>query len=397
MATAGGFFILMVLVGVGLDSYRLNNTKSDVQNAIDSAVLAVANRSDLEEDKRTSVGNDYLRVNSQNPCNNDATFKYGTSEVTGTVQCEIPTVLLGLVGINSINIEASATATIASSTSNDGIRCVIALDPSYKKTLLASGGTRLNANQCDVHVNSSNPEAVVLSGGSTLHSAENCVVGGVKQGLVNMIPQPPAHCDPINDPFASLQKPTVGACDHYDFNESRDMILNPGVYCGGMRVSNDNFFFNPGVYIIKNGNFKSTGGATLRGNGVTFFLTGTDEDAGIVWSGGGSYNFTASNVGPLAGFLVYLDPEAAKEDKSSVTGGGDVKYEGAFYFPDQTLLISGGGSVTTPSPFTAYVANIIEYTGGSSLNIDFNASATTVTIPEGFYKTSDTGDVRLIK
>ena len=94
--------------------------------------------------------------------------------------------------------------------------------------------------------------------------------------------------------------------------------------------------------------------------------------------------------------MVYLDPNAAKEDKSSITGGGEVYFEGAFYFPDQTLLMSGGGEVTTPSPFTAYVANKVEFTGGSSLTIGIDPSATSVPIPNGLYR-NDATIVRLVR
>ena len=165
-----------------------------------------------------------------------------------------------------------------------------------------------------------------------------------------------------------------------------------------MRVSNDHFVFEPGLYVIKDGTFESTGGATLEGEGVTFYLTGRNEEAGITWGGGGIYNFTAMKTGPLAGFIVYLDPDAEKDDKSVISGGGDTFYEGAFYFPGQELLISGGGTVTTPSPFTAYVADIIQYTGGSSLSIGIDEAATSVPVPDGFFKNGRAvGYARLIE
>jgi hypothetical protein len=209
-----------------------------------------------------------------------------------------------------------------------------------------------------------------------------------------MTPRPDAYCDPVDDPFASIAKPKVGACDEIAFNANTDTTLKPGVYCGGMRVSNATFTFEPGLYVIVDGTFESTGGATLQGDGVSFFLTGAKAEAGLVWSGGGSYHFTAMRTGPLAGFIVYLDPGALKDDRSHVSGGGDIFYEGAFYFPGQTLLISGGGTVTSPSPFTAYVADIIEYTGGGTLRIGADASKSSVPIPAGLYA-AGAGPVRL--
>ncbi|GHA98620.1 hypothetical protein GCM10009069_21930 [Algimonas arctica] len=386
-----------ILIGIGaaIDFAQLTSHKSNLQDALDGAVLTAAAIDNKTEDERALMGNLFLTQNTKKLCVDEADFFFEGDMVTANASCTIDNALLGRSDLTKNTISVSAMAQRSSSSGGNAM-CVIALDLFEKKTLLASGGTTLNANQCSVQVNSGNTKAVVLSGGSTLNSSENCIVGGVEQGLSNMSPQPTVDCEPIDDPFASATKPVVGACNHVDFNENSDTTLYPGVYCGGMRVSNNTFTFMPGLYIIKNGTFESTGGATLQGDGVTFFLTGTAEEAGIVWSGGGAYDFSASKNGPLAGFVVYLDPNALKDDKSVISGGGDVRYEGAFYFPKQTLLISGGGSVATPSPFTAYVANVIKYTGGSSLNIRIDPDATSVPIPQGFYKNT-TQEARLIR
>ena len=124
--------------------------------------------------------------------------------------------------------------------------------------------------------------------------------------------------------------------------------LWPGVYCGGLELKNEAFTLNPGLYIIKDGEFKSSGGAQISGTGVTFFLTG--NDIGVTWSGGGEYQFSAMTTGELAGFVIYLDPDGVPKSKSHISGGGDTTYEGVLYFPNQKLEISGTGSVTTPSP-----------------------------------------------
>ncbi|WP_245408467.1 hypothetical protein, partial [Zhengella mangrovi] len=86
-----------------------------------------------------------------------------------------------------------------------------------------------------------------------------------------------------------------------------------------------------------------------------------------------------------------------KASKSVVSGGGDIYYEGAFYFPGQKLTISGGGTVTSPSPFTSYVADIIEYTGGGNLSIGADPSASSVPIPAGLFEGGNVQQVRLIE
>lgn len=380
-------------VGMAVNLADINMRKSDFQEALDSAVLAAASRPDLDTSARIALAEKMVGSNSLNECVDFNTgFKIENGVVYGNLFCQQVTLFNKIVNPGFTKIYVNAAAEVL----QGNPMCVLSLNLSEKKGLLASGGSNIVANDCSVHVNSASTEAVVFSGGSTLSSDSNCFVGKVKQGLDKMTPPPEASCQPVSDPFKSIMKPAVGACDYVNFNQNTDTTMYPGTYCGGMRVSNAKFTFQPGLYIIDNGTFESTGGATLIGDGVTFFLTGKSAQAGIVWSGGGTYRFTAMKTGTLAGFIVYLDPDAYKDDTSVVSGGGDIYYEGAFYFPSQTLLISGGGTVNSPSPFTAYVADRIEYTGGGTLSIGADPSAASVPIPAGLYGGAGVRQVRLV-
>lgn len=88
-------------------------------------------------------------------------------------------------------------------------------------------------------------------------------------------------------------------------------------------------------------------------------------------------------TGELAGFVIYLDPNAAPLPKSVISGGGNTHYEGAMNFPKQKLEISGTGSATTASPFTAFVARNFLFSGGSQLTINLDLMKTTVPVPAG--------------
>jgi hypothetical protein len=260
--------------------------------------------------------------------------------------------------------------------------CILALDPSMNGALLASGGTDVLAQDCKVQVNSTSASAVTFSGGSTLTAGENCFVGGVSQGLAQMSPKPKKPCPAVADPFAGYQTPAVGACDHTKFKVSGGSpVLSPGVYCGGLTLSSvTTATFQPGVYIIKDGLFTMSGGGRLEGQDVSMFLTGSN--AGLNWSGGGSYHLTAPSSGDLAGFLVFLDPAATAASKSVISGSGEMYYEGILYFPDQQVEVSGGGmTLTNTSPWAMYVAKNFVYSGGSQLIVNLNPIATTVLIP----------------
>lgn len=374
--------VLMVATAMGLNIFDMNQRKSDFQQSLDAAVLAASAMSTSSESERIAVAEKVLAANVDELCQSTTTsVVIDGNKVTGNFTCHYKAILAGIITPEWLTLKVTS---VAEATQTGVPTCILALNKTIKRSFLASGGGKITGNDCRAHVNSSNVEAVTLSGGSSLTSAENCVVGGVKQGLSYMTPQPPASCDQIDDPFASITKPTVGSCDHYNFDVNTDMTIYPGVYCGGMRLANKTFHLEPGLYVVKDGTLESSGGATIIGDGVTFYLTGTTTATGAVLSGGGIYQLTAMKTGSLAGFVFYLDPGALKTSKSTVSGGGDTYFEGAFYFPGQTLLISGGGTVTTPSPFTAYVADLLEFTGGSDMTVGIDRSKSTVPIPSGF-------------
>jgi hypothetical protein len=380
---------LIGVLGAAIDYSRASLQNRHLQDTLDGAALAAASGLNVTDDARIQAGTSFFHSNIKNPCNGDPTITIDGLEATASKSCSVQAAFLGVVGVDSFEIAGTATAVRGES----GMPlCILALDPSMRKSLLGGGGTEWIANDCTVQVNSSNDEAVSLSGGSSIKSGTNCFVGGVKDGLSNILPKPEPSCDPVPDPFASVAKPTVGACDYEEYEEDTPTTLSPGVYCDGLIIKNSEFKLNPGLYIIKDGEFKSTGGATIIGEGVTFYLVG--EDAGLIWGGGGTYHLTAMKSGELAGFVIYLDPDAEPADNSHVSGGGDTYYEGVLYFPNQELEISGGGSVTSPSPFTAFVANSFSFTGGSKLLINVNEDATDVPIPSGLL--AGTGSTRLI-
>ena len=361
---------------------------TELQSVADSASLAAAH--ELKKDKWTiksvkDAVESYVNLNAAGLEN--ITVASVTADKTAN-QVRVALTMPGERSFTAIFMDQdpviSVAATVELGAGEGTPICVFALDPAMSKAVEGSGGTVWDANDCSVQVNSQNAKSVNLSGGSSITSEENCFAGGVDQGLANVEPVPTPGCQPKPDPFANLQRPdTSGACDHNSFSADDSITLSPGLYCGGLVLRNDVFNFEPGLYVIKDGAFVTSGGATLIGEGVTFFLTGSG--AGLTWSGGGNYRLKAMSTGSLAGFVVYLDPAAGRLAKSVVSGGGDTVYEGVLYFPNQKLELSGTSTASSPSPFTAFVANNFLFSGGSQLSINIDKDNTTVPIPAGLY------------
>ena len=158
-------------------------------------------------------------------------------------------------------------------------------------------------------------------------------------------------------------------------------MLSPGVYCGGLTLSSvATATLLPGLYVIKDGLFKMSGGGTFIGNGVTILLTG--NSVGLDWSGGGSYHLVASSSGPLAGFAIFMDPNATPAAKSVISGTGAMYYEGILYFAGQQVEVSGTGlTYAAVAPWTILIANNFVYSGGSQMVVKADATLTSVFIP----------------
>jgi hypothetical protein len=289
------------------------------------------------------------------------------------------TTMLGIIGINSLDVSATSTARVKAGSPV----CLHILNKTMDQSLVASGGSTLDATPCVVWVNSSSYKAVTLSGGSHLNAAMNCIHGGFSQGyaLAYVVPQ---DCGIRDDPFASMNPTTPSNCTFSKFaSGEKSVTISPGVYCGGLTLSGGpTVTVQPGVYVIRDSKLTMSGGGSMTGKGVVFVIEGTST---VDLSGGGSYSLTAPTSGPLAGFVFFQRPTASPGQKANLSGTGSLYYQGVLYFPTQNAIISGGSTTATSSPFTAYIANSVTYSGTSGLKINYDPPQITVPIPNGIF------------
>ena len=283
-----------------------------------------------------------------------------------------------IFGWETLDLEAVAVAVLGS-TAPAG--CLIALDPGTDKALLLSGGSAIDSPGCGVQVNSTHPKALEVSGGGYIHASDICVAGDANlSGGSTASPPVTANCAPLPDPFAGITPPGHAGCTYNDVKISGGAhTFSPGVYCGGISMSSGvDATFLPGHYVIRNGRLTSSGGGSIRGDQVVFHLTGTGALVNV--SGGGDIRLTAPRSGPLAGFVFYQDKEATPGLKNKISGGGALYYEGAVYFPDQHVEMSGGSTGTTP-PWTMFVARTLLISGGGALRVRADYDASSVPAP----------------
>jgi hypothetical protein len=133
-----------------------------------------------------------------------------------------------------------------------------------------------------------------------------------------------------------------------------------------------NVTFDPGIYYIdgSNGGSLDIGSqAVVNAPGVVFILTTTSNDfstvARVNMNGGAEMNLTAPTSGTYAGIMMYQDRRATQNLSNLVNGNSDSLYQGALYFPKQSLTFSGTSGMDTKC--LQIVSRQVTFTGDSAV------------------------------
>ena len=190
------------------------------------------------------------------------------------------------------------------------------------------------------------------SNAEIVNAEEICVNGNYEmKSNSDSNPLPTANCPTSGDPYVSLPEPEEAddSCDenNYELNSNDEDTLDPGVYCGGIKIkSNAEAFFSPGIYIIKNEKFLIDSNASVEGDNVFFYLTG--NNAIIDFDSNASVDLSAPTSGTYEGILFFQD-----RDNSGihyVDSNANASLWGALYFPngeyysDSNATLGDGGS-----------------------------------------------------
>ena len=286
----------------------------------------------------------------------------------------------------TIQVRAVATAKIQ----GGGAFCFIALD-SANNPGIGFKNSQAQLTNCGIKSNSNDNRSLAVTGTSlvSVDKAEVSVVGNIfETGGANLDTHgtpPETGSDPAGDPFADVDFPTpLPACSP---NPSPIVggteTLPPGRYCGGLDIQGGaTVNFDSGIYFIDGGDFKSVGNSALVGLEVSFVLTGdTPADiGGLFLNTGTQLQFSAPSSGPLEGILFFQDRRALSTAPSNKIVNSQLQTDGAFYFPTQELVLSGGTQVQVSSPGCAgFVARLLTL-NAAQIQIDCNGTASSAVI-----------------
>ena len=388
--------VLLGVAGFALDYSTFSAQQSKMRETADMAALAAVREAAVagwNETTARNIAEQMIETNMENNTIGGAMYAAAVSidRTKNRVTVEMSQdghgyFLLGL-GIGSPQIRVSSSAAIASSSNI----CVLALEPAAADTIKLDGGASLTGNRCGVFANSRDSGAIDVQK-SQVKAEVICSAGGFSGSKLAYDPDPVTDCPAVPDPLADRQPPSVGSCDHNDTQIDGNATLTPGVYCGGIRITGSGIVsLKPGEYIIRNGPLELSGSATLQGDNVGFFFTGTT--AKTSFGTATTINLTAPKTGPLAGILFFEDRNATVGREFDMSSKNARRLVGTIYLPKGTLKVTGASKFADASEWTAIIARDVEVTNGPSILLNSDYAASNIPVPTGI--SAETGRIFL--
>ena len=363
------------MAGAAVDFGRAYNVRSELQSSADAAALAGAKLGgQATSSARISAASSVFTANISGVPAPGIVVNGET--VTVTAAMNVPTALLGVVGITELPVNAKSVA--SSVTSPPSIpptaTCVLLLQAS-QVGLYVNSESKLDAT-CGLHVNSNHStEALFANSSSHITTTSTCVRGEARLSSGSTAtPTPVEGCAVKPDPLLSLAEPSNAAasCNHTDFKveNGQTKTMSPGVYCKKTLInSGGTATMQPGVYIFRQGEFLVNSQSTVTGSQVMMFFV--DKDARLNVNSDGVFKVSAPKSGTYQGMLMF---QGRHHDNSSappfiVNSDGNTRLEGTIYLPKGTLEVNSWSTANQLAAYTAIVADKMVLNSNGTLKI----------------------------
>jgi Flp pilus assembly protein TadG len=326
-------------VGAAVDLSKANDVKTQLQNALDAAVLAgVTQTSAKQVSTATAVFTGDFAGKYGNT--GSATFTQNANgTLSGTATSSVQMSFMAMLGKSSIAVNAAATATPGAQSSTPV--CILLTNTLASQALLVNSGGKLNAPTCEIHVLSTQSPAAIFN--DTPNVKRICIKGStiIKNGGAN--PNALTSCATINDPFAgNLPTISVGTCTNPG-NFSGNVTLSPGTYCGTNFNGSGTLTLNPGLYVIK-GTWNINSGWTVNGSGVTIYFA--DQNSYIQFNSNVTANLSAPTSGTYANILMF-EPTGLSTSNLVFDGTTGSSFTGLIYLPSREVTINSTSTVSS--------------------------------------------------
>jgi Putative Flp pilus-assembly TadE/G-like len=293
----------------------------------------------------------------------------GDKYVKVEISRALPTFFAAVVGKSSMTVRAKAIGGIITPSGY----CLVALETGAYRGLLVDGGATLSAENCNIAVRATGSEALCLQNppsslsvtGGTISVAASA---GTYTGCAltpTTTPSTPLQTGvtSIQDPLSYLTMPSYSPtclATNKTINGSQIVTLDPGTYCGGIRIQNTaQVSLNPGVYTLLGGGLRVENNSFLTSlpGGVTFINTwdGSHPYVPYLIQSGTTINLTANTTAvgnTMPGILFYGDKtwigqiDHFDATANDIQSGATSTINGALYFPTQLLELHSGSTQT---------------------------------------------------
>ena len=360
--------VILGMTALGTDGSYYVMSKSNLQTAVDAAAYAAAwEMSQGSDDNMDFMARLEAERNGFDPSAGElvvtpVTQSDGQVVIEASISQTAPLWFFNAVVSEPFKINVEAQSLVSNDYS--GNYCILALEEENSGAFSAVGTVDIFAESCGLAVNSTDEEAIDLSGnidlnfGTVTIAGDYAINGGAAEFTYSSLR---AHASRVLDPYADLEVPETTPCTaaavrrRTSITGSGSATLNPGVYCGGITISGTNdITLNPGTYVLDGGDFLVRGGGSLRGEGVTIILTNTGAGSWgrINISGNRVIDLSAPTTGYYAGVTLFVDRDAPEDViDHTMTGTADILIDGVVYIPSQNLTF-GGTSTSLAETFT---------------------------------------------
>jgi hypothetical protein len=340
---------LVMLAGGATDYARSSTAKTEVQQALDQAVMQVIRLPASERQAKGVLA--FRSVPLRLTQADDPVFT--TDPVNGTVSAvtlaRVPTAFLSMAGIPRLIVKVEASAGLDAPQVG---RCLTILAGSTPTVASFNTAKVIGAN-CLLDLQSTGSPNF---NSSTVSTSELCVrsttVTNSGSTLTNLKTSCTSSAPAVTVPTA----PTIGSCvvNNRTLNGGT-LTLSPGTHCGSLTADGTAVTLSPGTHVIRQGSWTIRTGGSLTGVGVTIYF---DDASALTLASLTSLNLSAPTSGAQQGVLFSEDLTNFSSSLNINTRPANSKLTGLIYLPKRTLNINTAGTHTDTLSVVAANANL---------------------------------------
>ena len=388
VAMVFGLALLPLMTGVGaaVDYSRANAGRAAMQSALDSALLAGAKDG---SDSWTTVALKVFKTNvaGKIPSVGEPSFKKDDDDgvtYSGSVSGSIPSSILGVIGIDAIDVTAAGKATAAGADDS----CILTLDHGQSRShasLTLNGAPRVNLTGCSIRSNTS----------VTCNGHDGDLTKAYASGVAGGCSRPTSNAPVVPDTFKDLATNITSACG----------VARPGVtwtpgtlpagpglvivskngyveyhVCGDLTLSGTgpllgNAPATDAVIVIENGNLIIADKASISTTRTAIVLTGDNKWPAKVEFPNGAGKQAKLSLSPPTGqnpwnaVSLFLDPKLTKDVDNNWGPGAVLNADGLVYLGTSDVVTRGNAG-SGNSQCTKFVTN--SFVTNGAVDLDFS-------------------------